>query len=157
MGITAVAEIWSSVPHQPSWGIAPWAIRLAARRRDTSHWEAHLAGAPEDGMPRTRQQQSRDAAGFIIAATRLRTHDLFCRLWRPVDWILTSQRRREIADATPPALVTIYIAERDGLHTLPTESGGWITGCGVATFAASRWLQRLRGRNRNRRLAGTEQ
>ncbi|MEV7325255.1 hypothetical protein [Streptomyces sp. NPDC093970] len=128
-----------------AWTLTSWSSRLAGRRRDTSHWEAHLAGAPEDGVTLTRQQQRSAAAGFLIAAIRLRTHDLFYRLWRPVDWMLTSQRRRETAVATPPALLTIYIAERDGLHTLLTEGWGWITGCGIATFAVTRWLQRLRG------------
>ncbi|MFJ9721295.1 hypothetical protein ACIRP3_00910 [Streptomyces sp. NPDC101209] len=46
--------------------------------------------------------------------------------------------------ATPRALLSIYIAHRDGLHPLLTEGWGGITGCGVTTIVVTRWLQRLR-------------
>ncbi|MGW7412726.1 hypothetical protein [Streptomyces sp. NPDC054863] len=66
-------------------------------------------------------------------------------MWRPVDWGLTTPARRETFVGLPPAGLVVYIAQQDGLHVLLTEGWGWVGGCGVAMFALTRWLQRIRG------------
>lgn len=129
------AERWTSL-----------AARIAGDRRDMrTAWLADLDGRPEDGVSLTAWQQRRYALGFLVAAVRLYIRDALGRLWRPVDWILATRNRRETFIALPAALLVLYIAKHDGLHTLLTEGWGWVGGCGVATFALVRWLQRVRG------------
>jgi hypothetical protein len=128
-----------------AWGITYWASKLAGRRRDTSQWRAHLAGEPESGVTLTLSEQRRHALGFLVAAVRYRLHDVLGEVWRPVDWMLSSRTRREAFIGIPPGLLVIYIAHHDGLHTLVTEGWGWVGGCGLAMFAFTRWLERIRG------------
>ncbi|MFD4481491.1 anti-sigma factor family protein [Streptomyces sp. NPDC058471] len=129
------AERWASL-----------AARMAGERRDLhAAWLADLDGDPEDGVSLTVWQQRRYALGFLVAAVRCRLRDGLGRLWLPVDWILTTRNRQEACIGLPPALLVIYIAMHDGVHTLLTEGWGWVGGCGVATFALVRWLQRVRG------------
>ncbi|AVH55636.1 hypothetical protein C4B68_07410 [Streptomyces dengpaensis] len=59
--------------------------------------------------------------------------------------MLSARSRRETFIGLPPGLLVIYIVQHDGLHTLLTEGWGWVGGCGVAMFALTRWLQRIRG------------
>ncbi|WP_406734016.1 hypothetical protein [Streptomyces sp. NBC_01794] len=108
-------------------------------------WLADLDGRPEDGVFLTTWQQRRYALGFLVAAIRFFLRDSLGHLWRPVDWILATRNRREAFIGLPPALLVLYIAKNDGVHTLLTEGWGWVGGCGVAMFALVRWLQRVRG------------
>ncbi|WP_442814064.1 anti-sigma factor family protein [Streptomyces sp. NBC_00151] len=129
------AESWTSL-----------AARIAGERRDMrTAWLADLEGRPEDGAPLTAWQQRRYALGFLVAAVRLFLRDAFGRLWGPCDWLLSTRNRREAFIGLPPALLVLYIAKHDGVHTLLTEGWGWIGGCGAAMFAVVRWLQRVRG------------
>ncbi|WP_406390104.1 hypothetical protein OG806_49800 [Streptomyces sp. NBC_00882] len=129
------AERWASL-----------AARIAGDRRDMrTAWLADLDGRPEDGVFLTPCQQRRYALGFLVAAVRFLLRDSLGRLWRPVDWILATRNRRESFVGVPPALLVLYIAKHDGVHTLLTEGWGWVGGCGVAMFALVGWLQRVRG------------
>lgn len=122
------------------------AARIAGGRRDMlTVWLADLDGRPEDGCSLTPWQQRRYALGFLFAAVRFLLRDAVGHLWRPVDWMLGTRNRRETFIGVPPALLVLYIAKHDGLHTLLTEGWGWVGGCGVAMFALVRWLQRVRG------------
>lgn len=129
------AERWTSL-----------AARIAGDRRDMrAAWLADLDGRPNDGVFLTPWQQRRYALGFLVAAVRLVLRDSLGHLWRPVDWILVTRNRRETLIGVPPALLVLYIAKHDGVHTLLTEGWGWVGGCGAAVFALVRWLQRVRG------------
>ncbi|GEK04520.1 anti-sigma factor [Streptomyces sp. 1-11] len=129
------AERWTSL-----------AAKIAGDRRDMrTAWLADLAGRPEDGVFLTAWQQRWHALGFLVAAVRFFLRDTLGHLWRPVDWILTTRNRRESFVGLPPALLVLYIARHDGVHTLLTEGWGWVGGCGAAMFALVRWLQRIRG------------
>ncbi|MGW2706232.1 anti-sigma factor family protein [Streptomyces sp. NPDC001340] len=129
------AERWASL-----------AAAIAGPRRDMrAAWLADLAGDPESSAPLTPWQQRQYALGVIVAAVRCRLRDSFGQLWRPVDWTLETRSRRETFIGLPPALLVIYIAEHDGVHTLLTEGWGWVGGCGATMFAFVRWLQRVRG------------
>ncbi|MFF1258316.1 MULTISPECIES: anti-sigma factor family protein [unclassified Streptomyces] len=129
------AERWTSL-----------AARIAGDRRDMhTAWLADLDGRPEDGVSLTTWQQRRYALGFLVAAVRFILRDSLGHLWRPVDWLLATRNRREAFIGVPPALLVLYIAKHDGVHTLLTEGWGWVGGCGAAMFALVRWLQRVRG------------
>ncbi|MGX5395653.1 zf-HC2 domain-containing protein [Streptomyces anulatus] len=129
------AERWTSL-----------AARLAGDRRDMrAAWLADLDGRPEDGVSLTTWQQRRYALGFLVAAVRFILRDSLGHLWHPVDWMLATRNRREAFIGVPPALLVLYIAKHDGVHTLLTEGWGWVGGCGVAMFALVCWLQRVRG------------
>ncbi len=131
-------------PRAERW--ASFAARIAGDRRAMrSAWLADLHGSPEDGVSLTPWQQRRYALGVLVAALRFFLRDSLGRLWRPVDWVLGTRNRRETFIGLPPALLVLYIAKHDGLHTLLTEGWGWVGGCGIATFALVRWLQRVRG------------
>lgn len=122
------------------------AARLAGDRRDMrAAWLADLDGRPEDGVSLTTWQQRQYALGFFVAALRFILRDSLGRLWHPVDWMLARRNRREAFIGVPPALLVLYIAKHDGVHTLLTEGWGWVGGCGVAMFALVCWLQRVRG------------
>jgi hypothetical protein len=122
------------------------AARIAGDRRDMrTAWLADLDGRPEDGVFLTTWQQRRYALGFLVAAVRFLLHDGLGHLWRPVDWMLAGRNRRETFIGLPPALLVLYIAKHDGVHTLLTEGWGWVGGCGAAMFALVRWLERVRG------------
>ncbi|MFF4147291.1 hypothetical protein ACFY0A_39685 [Streptomyces sp. NPDC001698] len=129
------AERWASL-----------AARIAGDRRDMrTAWLADLHGDPEDGVSLTPWQQRRYAVGVLVAAVRYRLRDGLGRLWRPVDWMLATRNRQETSIGVPPALLVIYIAQHDGVHALLTDGWGWVGGCGAATFALIRWLERVRG------------
>ncbi|RCH59816.1 zf-HC2 domain-containing protein [Streptomyces sp. SDr-06] len=121
------------------------AIIAGDRRGMRTAWLADLDGDPDAGVSLTTWQQRRYALGVLVAAVRCRLRDGLGRLWRPVDWTLETRNRRETFIGVPPALLVVYIAEHDGVHTLLTEGWGWVGGCGAAAFAFVRWLQRLRG------------
>ena len=107
-------------------------------------WLADLGGSPEDGISLTARQQRRYGLGVLLAALRCRIRDGLEHLWRPIDWVVATRNRRETFIGSPPALLVIYIVDHDGMHTLLTEGWGWVGGCGAATFALVRWLQRVR-------------
>ncbi|MFH8752954.1 zf-HC2 domain-containing protein [Streptomyces rimosus] len=125
---------------------ASLAARIAGERRNLrTAWLSDLNGDLEAGISLTPWQQRRYGLGVLVAAVRCRLRDGLGRLWRPVDWVLASRSRREAVIGAPPASLVIYIAWQDGVHTLLTEGWGWVGGCGVATFAFVRWLERVRG------------
>ncbi|MER5298943.1 hypothetical protein ABT039_05700 [Streptomyces lasiicapitis] len=124
--------------------IASW-IAGSGRSHLRGEWTALLAGDPAAGVVVTSRRQFALALGFLIAAARMRARDAAAPFWRPVDWVLSADRRTEAFIALPPGLLAIYIEHHDGLHVLLTEGWGWVGGCGVATYWLTRWTRRLRG------------
>ncbi|WP_435855263.1 anti-sigma factor family protein [Streptomyces malaysiensis] len=144
VGVTPGRQRHRREPRAERW--ASLAARIAGDRRDMrTAWLADLDGDPEGDAPLTVWQQRRYALGILGAAIRCRLRDGLGRLWRPVDWMLATRNRQETSIGVPPALLVVYIVERDGLHTLLTEGWGWVGGCGAAMFTLVRWLQRVRG------------
>lgn len=140
---------WPTRP-SPRSRFAVEAVSLAAvlagpRRNMRDVWLADLAGVPEEGIVLTWVQQRRLARGFVVAGLRMRLHDLCSPLWRPVDWLLTTDSRTNTVTAATVGALVIYIARQDGLHTLLTEGWGWCAGCGGSLYLLFRWLRRIRG------------
>ncbi|MFI0576155.1 hypothetical protein [Streptomyces tendae] len=114
-----------------------------ARLRDT--WTVDIAGVPEEGITLTRWQQMRHAAGFMVAAVRIRGTALTGPLWRPLDWLLSAESRSTTMIAAVVGMQVIYIQRHDGLYKLLTEGWGWCAGCAVALHFFFRWLRKVRG------------
>ncbi|MFD4343423.1 hypothetical protein ACFWQ6_00825 [Streptomyces coelicoflavus] len=123
------------------------AATVAGRRRPhlRDEWLAHLAGAPEQSVTLTTWQRQRTAAGFLISAVRMRTQDLTRPLWRPVDWLLSSESRTRTVVTLAVGGQIVYIQKNDGLYGLLTEGWGWCAGCAVALHFFFRWLRTIRG------------
>jgi hypothetical protein len=153
----AEADAWNErFPHRRAlaWarrslvsGLTDLAVAVAgdrgARLRDT--WMADIAGAPEEGLTLSRWQQVGHAAGFMIAAIRMRSRALSEPMWRPVDWVLASESRSRSVITLAVGALVIYIVKHDGLHGLLTDGWGWCGGCAVALHLFFRWLRKVRG------------
>jgi hypothetical protein len=127
-------------------GLSSFAAALAGRHRGMRHvWLADLAGDPENGLVLTPWQRRRMAMGFIVAALRLRAHDLLGFLWAPVDWVLAADQRRNAAITTLVGAQAVYIVQDGGLPALVTEVWEPCGISGAALYVLSRWLRRLRG------------
>jgi hypothetical protein len=114
-----------------------------ARMRDT--WMADLVGAPEDGLTLSRWGRIHHAAGFVVAALRIRSRALSAPLWRPVDWVLASDDRTNGVIATLVGPLAIYISATEGLHSLIVAG---LASCGTlwaCLYGAARWLRKRRG------------
>ncbi|MFE6194148.1 hypothetical protein [Streptomyces sp. NPDC057838] len=127
-------------------GAASLAALLAGRRRNMrSVWHADLAGDPDTGLHLTAQQKRRLARGYLLAAIRMRVHDVAAPAWRPVDWLLASESRTRPATVLIVGGQIVYIQATDGLHMLLTEGWAWCGACALAVTGLFRWLRRIRG------------
>ncbi|MDX3726845.1 hypothetical protein [Streptomyces caniscabiei] len=115
------------------------------RRAKRSEWTAHLAGAPEQGITLTASQKRRLVAHFLVAAVRMRLHDMAQPVWRPVDWVLRAQSRTNGFITAMVGAQAIYIVDDGGVRALVTEVWEPCGIAGAALFVLSRWLRRLRG------------
>lgn len=127
-------------------GLSSFAAVLAGHHRGMRQvWLADLVGDPDSGLVLTSWQRRRMAAGFVVAALRLRAHDLLGHLWRPVDWALaTDQRRNGFITATVGAQA-VYIVRDGGLPALISEVWEPCGIAGAALYVLSHWLRRVRG------------
>jgi hypothetical protein len=158
--VAAASHLWDGLPDSRAiaWirrrfverltdGLTELAVAVAgqrgARLRDT--WMAHLCGAPEEGLVLSRGQRVRYAAGFVIAALRMRCRAFTDPLWRPVDWFLASESRTRALTSLVVGAQVIYIQKHDGLYGLLTEGWGWCAGCAVALHFFFRWMRGVRG------------
>lgn len=108
-------------------------------------WLADLAGDPDSGLTLTGRGRLALAAGFVVAALRLRLRDATRRLWCPVDWLIATDSRVHTAITMLVGTLAIYIRITGGLAEL---LGNGIQTCAVAgasLYALSRWLRRIRG------------
>ncbi|WP_051757198.1 hypothetical protein [Kitasatospora purpeofusca] len=124
-------------------GFAAW-VAGSRRAHLRTSWLADLAGAPEDGLALNGRQRMALALGFVVAALRLRLHDLSRPLWAPVDWILSAPSRVRTAITTLVGTQAVYIDATGGLHELLTDG---VQACGVTgagLYCLSRWLLRVR-------------
>ncbi|WP_184907572.1 hypothetical protein [Streptomyces luteogriseus] len=127
-------------------GAASLAARLAGRRRNMRPvWLADLAGDPDTGLVLTARQKRRLARGYVLAALRMRVHDMAAPAWRPVDWLLAAESRTRTATVLTVGAQIVYIQATDGLHMLLTEGWAWCGACALAVTGLFRWLRRLRG------------
>ncbi|MFF3690703.1 hypothetical protein [Streptomyces sp. NPDC002187] len=123
------------------------AILLAGRRRSHlgEEWRAILAGDPEGGLDVSPRERRRHAAGFLLAAVRMRLRDAVRPAWIPVDWLLATDSRSNAFIAAVVGAQAIYIVGDGGLAALVTEI--WepcgILGAGLSVL--TRWLRKVRG------------
>ncbi|MFG2194976.1 hypothetical protein [Streptomyces sp. NPDC048639] len=129
-----------------AWRATSWAARLAGRQRNMiSQWRAHLQGDPESGVLLSPRQQRRYAFGFLVAAVRYRLHDWLGVLWRPVDWLLSTDQRTNFVIATVVGCQAIYIVGDGGIPALVTEVWEPCALLGGGLCLLARWLRRVRG------------
>ncbi|MFJ9347888.1 hypothetical protein [Streptomyces sp. NPDC101237] len=108
-------------------------------------WMAILAGAPEERLHLSSRQRSSLALGFLLAALRMRMHDVVQPAWRPVDWVLRAPSRTNAFIASVVGAQAIYIVGDDGFAALVTEVWEPCGIAGASIFALARWLGRVRG------------
>jgi hypothetical protein len=124
-----------------------FAAGLAGRRRAhlREEWASVLAGAPEADVVLTARRQFVLALGFLLAAGRMRLHDLTGALWVPVDWLVSVPARTNAAITFLLGCFALCIERHDGLYTLLTEGVGWLVASGFVLRQFFGWLRRLRG------------
>ncbi|MEU8028814.1 hypothetical protein AB0C13_09230 [Streptomyces sp. NPDC049099] len=123
------------------------ASRLAGSGRAHLHddWSAVLAGDPEGGVALRPNQQRMLAAGFVLAACRLRVRDNVRPLWRPVDWLLRVPSRTNAFITAVVGGQAVFIVGDDGLAALLTDVWEPCGVAGASLFGLARWLRRVRG------------
>ncbi|MFD9068381.1 hypothetical protein ACFVZ3_43500 [Kitasatospora purpeofusca] len=123
------------------------ATKLAGRRRAhlQDAWMADLAGTPEAGFPVPPRRRFALAAGFVLAAARLRLHDTTGALWRPVDWVLASTSRTGNTITTATGTLAVYIHATGGLHQLLTTGAVTCTTTAGTLYVLTHWLRRVHG------------
>ncbi|MFF7259452.1 hypothetical protein ACFZCL_04050 [Streptomyces sp. NPDC008159] len=135
----------SSNPRSAARVISLAAFIAGQRRAKRSEWTAHLAGAPEQGVILTESQKRRLVAQFLLAAIRMRIHDMAQPVWRPVDWVLHTQSRTNGFITAVIGAQAIYIVGDGGVGALVTEVWEPCGIAGTALYVLSRWLRRRRG------------
>ncbi|MFJ7258476.1 hypothetical protein ACIQWV_39765 [Streptomyces sp. NPDC098085] len=83
--------------------------------------------------------------GFLLAAVRMRLHDLARPAWRPVDWVLRASSRTNAFIASAVGAQAIYIVGDGGLPALGTEVWEPCGIAGASLYVMARWLRRVRG------------
>ncbi|WP_121702129.1 hypothetical protein [Streptomyces sp. E5N298] len=128
-------------------GATGLAAFIAGQRRPhlREEWAAVLAGDPENGRELSVVVQLRLALGFLLAALRMRVHDLASPLWVPVDWLLSVESRSNTVIALLVGGQAVYIAGDGGLNALFSEIWEPCAICGGALYVFFRWLRKVRG------------
>ena len=122
-------------------GLAGWLVGSRhAHLRDA--WAADLYGDPERGRP-PADQQLRLAAGFVVAAIRMRLQDLTNLAWRPVDVLLASSYGSRLAIPTPSAIAVVMVVHSSGLYGLVANAEN-LTCIATAPYLAVKGLRRYR-------------
>jgi hypothetical protein len=101
------------------------AVLIAGRKRagQGTEWRSHLSGETGWGLP--RDQQVREAAGFVRAAVRYRLQDAADLVqdaadlaWRPVDAILGSRELSNLIVTLVTLIVAVISIHGAGLYGL---------------------------------------
>jgi hypothetical protein len=94
------------------------AVLIAGRKRAglSSEWRSHLSGETGWGLP--RDQQVREAAGFVRAAVRYRLQDAADRAWWPVDVVLASRELSNLIVMLATLVVAVISIHGAGLYGL---------------------------------------
>ncbi|MFI6644808.1 hypothetical protein [Streptomyces sp. NPDC050504] len=85
-------------------------------------WHADLIGIPEEGYELSPRRRLVHAGGCIYASLRIRTTAAANRVWKPIDWILSSDRRADVLIAALVGLLAIHLSR--SLHDLLTVASG---------------------------------
>lgn len=123
------------------------AARIAGRRRAhlNDEWHTILLGDPEHGIHVSSQRKFVLLSGFLLAALRMRAHDALGALWRPIDWLISTDQRVNTSIAMIVGGQAIYIVGDGGFQALMTEI--WEP-CGIlggGLYILARHLRRRRG------------
>jgi hypothetical protein len=144
-----------------SGGIAGVAARLAGRRHasNADSWRADLYRDPEDGPALPARTVIRHAAGFIVAALKLRLRDVGRILATPLDWMVTTDVRLHAAIVTPVVCTMISLFHAGGFARLwgELEQVGVVAGFATALSYGWRRLRRIEPKRAERSPTGTEE
>jgi hypothetical protein len=80
-------------------------------------WAADLCGDPQRGGLSSRERL-RHAAGFVIAAARMRTRGARDSAWRPADTLLASWHGSRLAMCLPVTVVLGLVLSHEGFYGL---------------------------------------
>ncbi|MFJ4821086.1 hypothetical protein [Streptomyces sp. NPDC088801] len=139
------AAAWAEASNAGA-GVTRLAAWVAGGRRDLCPvWLADLAGDPEAGITLSAGDRRRLAAGFVVAAARMRLHDMFGWAWTPLDWLLSKDSRTNGFIATVVGAQAIYIVDDGGIPALVTEIWEPCGILGAGLYVLARWLRRVRG------------
>jgi hypothetical protein len=109
----------------PGWltGVAGF---LAGRKRSEVRleWRSHLSGWPDHGL--SRQEQLRDARGFLWSAVRFRLQDAADLAWQPVDAVLGSRTLSFLFVWLPVFVWMVAIVRHDGRYGLVADDQDYI-------------------------------
>jgi hypothetical protein len=130
---------------QLSNGLTRLAVMVAGPRCASSMetWQADLLGDP-DGESLNRRIQLQLAAGFVVAALKMRTLDVCRRLGRLLDWILVRDGRVLIVVLTPVAACIAWLFLRGGLLKVIEDAQNWCALGGAIWFTGT-VLRKARG------------
>lgn len=144
--LSAKLRDWWSGHERAGESITSLAAFVAGRGRADLHgeWLADLAGAPECGLTPSPWQRVRMAAGFVVAALRMRAHDLSAPLWRPVEWLVSKEERTNTFIALVIGIMAVYIDVSGGLRDLIVEGIGSCGVAGTSLYALANWVRRAR-------------
>ncbi|MEE4540356.1 hypothetical protein V2S66_00045 [Streptomyces sp. V4-01] len=122
------------------------AAAIAGERRDLRDvWTADLAGDPEAGAVLSARQRLVMAAGFVVAACRMRASDAAAPVWSGVDWLVSREQRTNALITVSCTALAVYFARTDGVHALLTADWQSCAGLGGGLFVLARWVRRIRG------------
>jgi hypothetical protein len=80
-------------------------------------WAADLCGDPQRGGL-TSRERLRHAAGFVIAAARMRMRGVTDSVWRPADTLLASWHGSRLAMCLPVTIVLGLVMSHEGFYGL---------------------------------------
>lgn len=137
----------ASVSQRAGLRMLDWAARLLGDRRphQRDEWLAMLAGAPEADVVLTVAERRRLAAGFVIAAIRMRLGDIARPAWHPVDRVLSSEDRTRTTITLIVGALVVYLVHDDGFHGFITGDWEPTVAVGVSLNLLAKWLRRRRG------------
>ncbi|MFE0330094.1 hypothetical protein ACFW08_25520 [Streptomyces sp. NPDC058960] len=126
-------------------GLVGLAVFLAgpsyAHLADT--WRADIIGVPEENLVLSPQRRLVYARGLVYASLRIRAAALIGPLWRPVDWLLASNKRVDTVIAAIVGAMAIYLGRN--LHDLLTDASGPCALTFALLKAGAARLRRMRG------------
>jgi hypothetical protein len=141
--------IWTLKPRSSARAqrLARLAAAIAGSRRShlRDEWTAVLASGADPDVSLPPAEQQRLARGFVLAALKMRLHDLVAPLWYPVDWLLSKDSRTNGFIAAVVGAQAIYIVDDDGISALVTEIWEPCGILGAGLYVLARWLRRVRG------------
>jgi hypothetical protein len=137
--------LYLPTPEALTWGLVEFARLLAGSRHAhlAEAWAADLYGDPEVGQRPPARRRLTLAAGFVVAALRLRLDDATALAWRPIDALLASWHASRLAMLTPVTVAVGLVLSREGLYGLISDADN-LGVIAAAPYAAIKGLRKYR-------------